>query len=187
MARTLSSNILTEIQAEGIRIAHLLKLDTTTPIKVTDHVKNLTYDSNTYEAGGNFLDISSVQETGELEYSNISIQLNNVTTTVRDIFKSQGYINKTATVYIAFLDSDETIIDAFEYFNGYIASSNIIESKDGFGINLELANQFKNWEIRKGRKFTQASQDEYTDRNSLSADKGLAFAHETNESVRWNR
>ena len=66
MARTLSSDILTQIQAEGIRIAHLLKLDTSTAIKVTDHVKDLTYDSNTYEAGGNFLDISAVEETGNL-------------------------------------------------------------------------------------------------------------------------
>ena len=187
MARTLSSDILTQIQAEGIRIAHLLKLETSTEIKVTDHVKDLTYDSNTYEAGGNFLDISAVEETGQLEYSNLNLQLNNVTTTVRDIFKAQNYIDNTATVYIAFLDNDETILDAFEYFNGFIASANITENNNGFGINIELASQFKNWEIRKGRKFTQASQDEFTARNSLSADKGLAFAHETNESVRWNR
>ena len=117
----------------------------------------------------------------------MNLQLNNVTTTVRDIFKAQNYIDNTATVYIAFLDSDETILDAFEYFNGSIASANITENNNGFGINIELASQFKNWEIRKGRKYTQASQDEFTARNSLSADKGLAFAHETNESVRWNR
>lgn len=187
MARTLSSDILTQIQAEGIRIAHLLKLDTSTAIKATNHVKDLTYDSNTYEAGGNFMDISEVQETGSLEYSNLNVSLNNVTTTVRDIFKAQDYINKTATVYIAFLDSDETILDAYEYFKGTIASANLAESNQGFMINLELASQFKNWEIKKGRKFTQASQDEYIDRNSLTTDKGLAFAHESNESVRWNR
>jgi hypothetical protein len=187
MARTLSSNILTQIQAEGVRIVHLLKLDTSTAIKATNHVKDLSYDSNTYEAGGNFMDISEVQETGSLEYSNLNVSLNNVTTTVRDIFKAQNYIDKTATVYIAFLNSDETILDAYEYFKGTIASANLAESNQGFVINLELASQFKNWEIKKGRKFTQASQDAYTDRNSLSADKGLAFAHETNESVRWNR
>jgi hypothetical protein len=187
MARTLSSDILTQIQAEGVRIVHLLKLDTSTAIKATNHVKDLTYDSNTYEAGGNFMDISEVQETGSLEYSNLNVSLNNVTTTVRDIFKAQDYVNKTATVYVAFLDSDETILDAYEYFKGTIASANLSESNQGFVVNLELASQFKNWEIKKGRKFTQASQDAYTDRNSLSADKGLAFAHETNESVRWNR
>ena len=187
MARTLSSNIQTEIQAEGIRLAHLLKLDTSTAIKATNHVKDLTYDSNTYQAGGNFMNVSEVQESGSLEYTNLNISLNNVTTTVRDIFKAQNYIDKTATVYIAFLDANETIIDAYEYFKGTIASANLAESTQGFIVNIELASQFKNWEIKKGRKFTQASQDEFIDRNSLGTDKGLAFAHETNESVRWNR
>lgn len=187
MARTLSSDILTQIQAEGIRICHLVKLDTSTAIKATNHVKDLTYDSNTYEAGGNFMQISEVQETGTLEYSNINLTLNNVTTTIRDIFKAQDYTDKTATVYLAFLDSDETLIDAWEYFSGTIATAEILESSSGFVVNVELASHFKNWNIAKGRKFTQASQDEFLDRNSLGTDVGLSFAHETDESVRWNR
>ena len=88
---------------------------------------------------------------------------------------------------MAFLNADETILDAYEYFKGTIASSNLSEAKDGFVVNIEIASQWKNWDIKKGRKFTQASQDDYTDRNSLSADKGLAFAHEATENVRWNR
>lgn len=187
MARSLSSNIQSQITEEGIRVVHLLKLETSTAIKVTNHVKDLTFGSDTYEAGGNFLDVSEVQETGSLEYSNLNISLNNVTTTVRDIFKAQDYIDNTATVYVAFLNADETILDAYEYFKGTIASSNLSEAKDGFVVNIEIASQWKNWDIKKGRKFTQASQDDYIDRNSLSADKGLAFAHEATENVRWNR
>ena len=57
MARTLSSNIQTQIQSEGIRIAHLLKLEdlgaSNTDLVVTNHVKDLTYNSITYQAGGN--------------------------------------------------------------------------------------------------------------------------------------
>ena len=125
MARTLSSNIQSQITEEGIRVVHLLKLDTSTSIRVTNHVKDLTYSSITYEAGGNFLDISEVQETGSLEYSNLSVRLNNVTDAVRDVFKAQDYISKTATVFVAFLDANENIIDAYEYFKGTIASSSI--------------------------------------------------------------
>ena len=78
MARTLSSNIQTQIQSEGIRIAHLLKLEdlgaSNTDLVVTNHVKDLTYNSTTYQAGGNFLDISAVEETGEL----VQRQLNEI-------------------------------------------------------------------------------------------------------------
>ena len=187
MARTLSSNIQAEIVKEGIRVVHLVKIDTSTPIKATNHVKNIVYDSNTYEAGGNFLDVAEVQETGSLEYSSLNITLNNVTDGIRDIFKGQNYIHKTATVFVAFLDADETLIDAYEYFSGNIATSEITESKGSFTVGIEIASQWKNWDIEKGRKFTQASQNEFLTRNSLSADIGLEYAHESTESVRWNR
>jgi len=191
MARTLSSNIQTQIQSEGIRIVHLLKLEdlgaSDTDLLVTNHVKNLSYNSETYEAGGNFLDIQPVEESGELSYQSINISLHNVTTTLRDLFKEEDYINNAATIYLVFLDTDETIIDAYEYFKGTITGASLIESKGAFKVDIELASQWKNWEIKKGRKFTQASQQEYLDRNSYSADLGLEFAHETNKDVRWNR
>jgi hypothetical protein len=198
MARTLSSNIQTQIQSEGIRIVHLLKLEdlgaSDTNLLVTNHVKNLSYNSETYEAGGNFLDIQPVEESGELSYQSINISLHNVTTTLRDLFKEEDYINNAATIYLVFLDTDETIIDAYEYFKGTITSASLIESKGAFKVDVELASQWKNWEIKKGRKFTQASQQSYIDKKiddgdlaSGFTDLGLEFAHETNKDVRWNR
>jgi hypothetical protein len=107
--------------------------------------------------------------------------------TVRNIFTAGNYINKAATVFVAFLDTDETIIDAYEFFKGTITACNIDESKSGFAINIELASHFKNWDIKKGRRYTQASQEDFIARNSLSTDKGLEFAHQANKDVRWNR
>ena len=191
MARTLSSNILTQIQAEGIRVAHLLKLSTTTAITVTNHVKDLAFNdgdgSVTYQAGGNFLNISEVNESGTLEYYDLNIALNNVSTTVRDIFTAEDYINKDAKVFVAFLDTDETIIDAFEYFVGTITGANITEAKGDYSVDIEIASHFKNWNIVKGRRFTDGSHQEYLTRNSLGTDKGLEFAHQANKNVRWNR
>jgi hypothetical protein len=194
MARSLSSNIQTQITQEGIRVVHLLKLETSTAIKATNHVKDLIFSSDTYQAGGEFLGIEAVQETGNLEYTNINVSLNNVTTSVRDIFTAGNYVNKAATVYVAFLDTDETILDAYEYFKGSITACNIDESKSSFAINIELASHFKNWDIKKGRRYTQASQEEFITKkiadgvlSSGTTDKGLEFAHQANKDVRWNR
>ena len=41
-------------------------------------------------------------------------------------------------------------------------------------LQIELVNQFKNWEIKKGRKYTDQSQQD-----AFPGDKGLAFAHES--------
>jgi hypothetical protein len=117
----------------------------------------------------------------------MNVTLNNVTDTVRNIFTAQNYVNKTAKIYVAFLNSSENIIDVYEFFSGSIVSASILDSGGKFGIKIELASQFKNWDIKKGRRFTQSSQDSYLEKNSLSTDKGLSFAHTTSENVRWNR
>jgi len=182
MARTLSSNIQTLILQEGIRIVHLLNIQTSTPITVTNHVKDLTYDSVTYSAGGNFVDLQEVQESGDLEYSNMNVSLKNVTTTVRDIFKSEDFVNKSAKIYVAFLDADETLLDAYLFFEGTVANASLVQQKDTFAVNIGLANQWKNWNIIKGRKFTSTSQ-----KSIYPNDKGLDAAHLTNSDVRWNR
>jgi len=182
VARNINSNIQTYIQQEGVRIVHLLKLSTSTNITVTNHVKNLVYDSVTYEAGGNFLDIQEVQETGSLEYQNMSVSLQNITTATRDIFKGENFVNKAAQIYVAFLDASENLLDAYLYFDGSISSASLAQTKDTFAVNLELANQWRNWDIVKGRKFTGESQ-----KSVYANDKGLDQAHEVNEDVRWSR
>jgi hypothetical protein len=198
MARTISSNIETQSELEGIRLAHLLKLKNlgnssggTTTVSVTNHIKDITYndgtDNLTYQAGGNFLDIGAVEESGSLEYSSISVSLNNVTTTVRDLFKNQDYINKEATIFLVFLDSTEQVIDVYEYFKGTVSGSTLSVANGTFKIAIELASHWKNWETKNGRKFTQSSQTDFCTRKSLGTDLGLSFAHLTNSDVRWNR
>ncbi|QDP51761.1 MAG: hypothetical protein GOVbin1578_24 [Prokaryotic dsDNA virus sp.] len=205
MGRTLSSSVQNQIQQGEIRLAHLVKLKalgnssgSTTTVSVTNHVKNLTYndgtDNLTYEAGGNFLGIGETEETGSLEYSTNSITLQNVTDTVRDLFRHQQYIGKEAVIQTVFLDSQETIIDAFEFFKGTITGASLHTSAGSFTLQVEISSHWKNWETKNGRVFTQASQNDFITKKiadgSLSSgftDKGLEFAHTTNEDVRWNR
>lgn len=198
MARTISSNIETQSQQEEIRLAHLLKLKNlgnssggTTTVSVTNHVKDITYndgtDNLTYEAGGNFLDIGVSEESGSLEYTSINVSLNNVTTTVRDLFKNQDYINKEATIFLVFFDSTEQVIDVYEYFKGTVSGATLGVQKNNFTIEVELASHWKNWETKNGRRFTQSSQTDFCTKKSLGTDLGLSFAHLTNSDVRWNR
>lgn len=182
MARSLSSDIQNYILQEGIRIVHLVNIQTSTPITVTNHVKDLSYDSVSYSAGGNFVDLQEVQESGDLEYSSLNISLQNVTDAVRNIFKDEDFINKTAKIYVAFLDANETLLDAYLYFDGTVSGASLAQQKDAMSVNIILADQWKNWDIIKGRKFTGTSQ-----KSVYSTDKGLDLAHTTNEDVRWNR
>ena len=83
MARTLPSNIVTQINGQEIRLAYLLKLDTSTSIKLTSDSKNIVYDSNTYIADGTLGAIDEITETGSIQYSNLQLQLLNPSDAVR--------------------------------------------------------------------------------------------------------
>ncbi len=191
MARTLSSDLQTQINLEGVRLAHLLKIEdlgaSNTDILVTNHHKDLTYNTESYTAGGSFVDIQEVEETGQLEYTSLSLGLNNVTDAVRNLFIEQNYIGNNVEVYTAFLDADETIIDAYTYFKGSITGANITTSKDGFKVTAEVSSQWKDWDVKKGRRYTTGSQDAFCAKNSLGDDLGLEYAHVIDEDIRWNR
>ena len=188
MARDISSAIETQTQAEGIRLAHLLKIEdlgeNNTDLRVTNHVKNLTYDSEIYIAGGNLLSIGEVAESGELEYTNLNVILSNVTDLTRNLFKytDPNNINNPASIFLVFLNSSEQIVDTYEYFKGTVSGVSLEHGKGATNVNLEIASHWKNWDIKKGRKYTQESQSD-----KFSGDLGLSFAHQTTENVRWNR
>ena len=180
MARGLPSNIVTQINGSNIRLAYLVKIETATNILLTDHAKNVTFDSQTYVADGSLSITDQIQENSDLEYSDISMQLYNTTNSIKNIFLTDNYVNKNAVIFCAFLDPSETIINAFEYFKGTVASASVSDTTNGIIVDVQLANQFKNWDIVRGRKFTdQSQQDIYT------GDRGMQFAHLAKNDIRW--
>jgi len=180
MARTLSSNLQTQIANDANKICFLVELNLSTVLRLTNHYSNVTYDSNSYEAGGEFVNIQSANETGEARVEEITITLSNITTTVRSLIEDGDYIDKTANVYIAFFDDNETIVDATTFFSGTIGFASITESEDMSHITLNISNHWGNWQLTKGRHFTDESQQ-----NVYSGDKGLEYADQTKQDIRW--
>lgn len=180
MSRDLAANVVSQLNNEGIRLAYLLKLETSTTILITDHSKNLTYNSDTYIADGSLNLTDDINETSDLEYSNITLELINPTSTNKNIFLSTGYVNKSASVYCAFLDANETLLNVFEYFVGQISAASVADSSRGIVVEVELSNEFRNWEIQRGRKYSDESQQ-----SIFSGDKGMQFAHLAKNDINW--
>ena len=180
MARNLPSNIVTQINGSNIRLAYLVKIQTSTSILLTDHSKNITFDSENYIADGSLSMTDQIQENSDLEYSDIGLQLYNTTNSIKNIFLTNDYVNKNAIIFCAFLDPSETIINAFEYFKGTVAAASVSDTTNGIIVDVQLANQFKNWDIVRGRKFTDQSQQ-----NLYPGDKAMQFAHLAKNDIKW--
>ena len=176
MARSLSTALQTQVSAQQTNICFLVEFAFSSTVRATDFYTDLVYDSNTYTAGGSFLEVNPTQETGELMVDEISITCSNVTDQIRDLISSGNYVDKTVTVYLGFLDSSDSLVGAINFFKGKVRSASIAETKTITNINIIVANQWANWNLTKGRHYSDESQQLFS-----SGDKGLEFATETKE------
>jgi len=180
MPRSLSAGLQTQVSAQQTKTAFLVELNLSTVIRLTDFYRDVTYDSNSYEAGGSFLSVDSTTETGQLQVDDINLGFSNVTDQVRQLVRDGSFTDKVVNVYIAYFDDDETLVGAINYFTGQIKNIVISENIDNSVLTMTVASHWANWNLTKGRHFSDESQQSFS-----TNDRGMEFATQTKEDVRW--
>ena len=180
MPRSLSTALQTQVSSTATKTAFLVELNLSSTIRLTDWYSNVTYDSNSYEAGGSFLTVDSVTETGQLQVDEINLGFSNITNQVRSLVQDGAFTDKTVEIYIAYFDNNETIVGAINYFTGQIRNVAISENVDTSALSMTVASHWANWNLTKGRHYSDESQQSFS-----SGDKGLEFATQVKSDVRW--
>ena len=180
MPRSLSSALQTQVSAEATRMAFLVELNLSSTIRLTDWYTDVSYDSNTYEAGGSFLTVNTTTETGQLQVNEIDLGFSNITDQVRSLVEDGSFTDKTVDIYIAYFGSSESIVGAINYFTGQIRNISIAESIDESTLSMTVASHWANWNLTKGRHFSEDSQQAFS-----SGDRGMEFATQVKSDVRW--
>ena len=182
MPRSLSTDLQTQVSSTATKTAFLVELNLSSTIRLTDWYSNVTYDSNSYEAGGSFLQVDMTSETGQLEVNELNIVFSNVTNEVRSLVEDGSFTDKIVDIYLAYFNSDETIVGAINYFTGQIRNVSISENIDNTALTLTVASHWANWNLTKGRHYSDESQQSFS-----TGDKGMEFATQVKEDVRWGR
>jgi hypothetical protein len=182
MPRSLSAALQTQVSSTATKTAFLVELNLTSTIRLTDWYSNVTYDSNSYQAGGSFLTVDSITETGQLQVSQINLGFSNVTDQVRSLVENGEFTDKTVDIYLAYFDANESIVGAINYFTGQIRSVSINENISGTILNVTVASHWANWNLTKGIHFSDESQQKFS-----SGDRGMEFATQVKEDVRWGK
>ena len=180
MPRSLSAGLQTQVSSTATKTAFLVELNLSSTIRLTDYYTNVIYDSNTYEAGGSFLTVDSTAETGQLQVDEVNIGFSNITDQVRSLVQSGAFTDKTVEIYLAYFDSNESIVGAINYFTGQIRNVSIQENINDSVLSMIVASHWSNWNLTKGRHFSDESQQSFS-----SGDKGMEFATQVKEDVRW--
>mgnify|MGYP001487814240 FL=1 len=180
MPRSLSTALQTQVSSTATKTAFLVELNLSSTIRLTDWYSNVSYDSNTYEAGGSFLTVDSTTETGQLQVDEINIAFSNVTDQVRSLVQDGLFTDKTVEIYLAYFNSDESIVGAINFFTGQVRKVVIQENLNDTSLSMTVASHWANWNLTKGRHFTDESQQAFS-----TGDKGFEFATQVKSDVRW--
>ena len=180
MPRTLSAALQAQVSSTSTKMAFLVELNLSTVIRLTNWYSNITYGSEEYEAGGSFLDVNAITETGKLQVDEINMGFSNVTDQVRSLVQDGSFTDKKVEIYLAYFDENEAIVGAINYFTGHIRHVSISETLDSSNLSLTVASHWANWNLTKGRHYSDESQQLFS-----TGDKGMEFATTVKKDIRW--
>ena len=127
-----------------------------------------------------FITVDSTSETGQLQVDEVNIAFSNITDQVRSLVQNGEFTDKEVKIHLAYFDTNEAIVGAINYFTGQVRNVSIKENIDDSTLTLVVASHWANWNLTKGRHFSDESQQTFS-----SGDKGMEFATQVKEDVRW--
>lgn len=180
MTRGLSASLQTEIANQSIKPIVLVEILFPTPQRLTNHYKDVTHNSNSYLSSGHLLSIGGKAEKSELDVSNFQIELSAVDSAFVSIVLNNNVSNDEVTIDIGLLDSNDALIDTFNYDKGFIESFNI--DTNAGKLVLSCTSHFADFSRVAGRLTNEGSQQLY-----FSTDKGMEFSALTVQDILWGR
>lgn len=183
MTRTVNAATITALESDNFRLAHLVKIEFTSPILFTDYAHDIVDGSDTYNATGHPLAMASPSETRELRVNTISITVSAVDQSYVSIFLTSDWINRRVLVKKAVVDSSGTIIgDPIVVFDGLLSQFQINEDEQEASVTMNIASHWADFERKAGRLTNNNSQQYY-----FSGDLGMEFAANSVKDIKWGR
>lgn len=180
MARGLSTALKNELANQSIKPILLVEINFPTPQRLTNHYKDITYNSNTYSASGHLLSITNKSENAELDVSNFTVDLSAVDSAFTSIILNNNVANDEVSIDIGLLNSSDALIDTYNYDKGYIESFRI-DTNNGL-ISLICTSHFSDFSRVAGRRTNEGSQQRF-----FSTDRGFEYAGLTVQNILWGR
>jgi len=176
---TLPPGIGSEIQKASVRFCRMVSIELETPIYLTDHYKDIDFDGETYDSSSHLEPIKNIKQAGINKNPQATINLSGVDQTYYSLFLNNNYVNRLVTIYIAFLDANDDVIDdPLEMYSGSVVDITLTDDpfKGKAKVDMILGGPFDDFARSAGRRTNTESQKKF-----FPTDLGLEFAGEIDE------
>jgi len=153
---------------------------------VTDAYKTIAYGGHDYLALGHLLGFSDIEESVQLQVSNLTLSLSGVDQSYIALFLGEAYIDRTVKIYKALLDVDDDslVANPVLFFEGRMDQPVIQEDPDNGTcvLGVSCTNAWVDFERRPGRHTNHLEQQVH-----FPGDMGFEFASEVPKDLIWGR
>lgn len=143
---------------------------------------DLTIDGETYIGSGNLLQISGIEETGEIAARGVTMTLSGLSTDIISVALQENYQNRTARIYLGAIQSDGTV-QSYQVFAGRLDVMNIEESGETATISVTAENRLIDLERPRIRRYTSEDQ-----KSIYPGDLGLDYVNDLQDkTLDWGK
>jgi hypothetical protein len=119
MTRTLASAVVDEVTAATLYPVFMTKLEFDGGnTNLWTGVGSITVDSDTFVGVGELGSVGDLRESTKLKAAGVDLTLSGVDSSIIALILTEDYQGRPATIYVGFLDGDDTYIDRVTLFKG---------------------------------------------------------------------
>ena len=184
MSRGLHSTLKTELATDHLDQIHLIQftIGSTIYYRTTAYF-DITFDSNTYTAGADLLEIPSITEASKVATSTVNFSIEGASQTFISLFLNNDHIHRPVKIFRAYLtDAGALVSNPYVIFLGYISGYGINETMTTSRISINVANHWANFEMKRGRRTNDNSQQQI-----FSGDKFFEFSNAMMIDIEWGK
>ena len=135
---------------------------------------NITFGGTTYFGSGDFLNVSQISETADIQANGINITLSGIPSDLISSALNETYQGRPAKLYLGLLDDNNAVVDdPYLMFSGRMDTMGIEDSGDTANIGLTAESRLIDLERSRERRYTSEAQ-----KIDYPTDKGLEFIAE---------
>lgn len=181
MSRSLTASLLNSLDDPVVYPFFAIDVDFSSgPLYVWSGIGDLTIGAKTYLGAGQLLNISTVEETTEMEAKGATITMSGIPSSFLALALTEPYQGRECRIYFGMTSAPS---DYVEVFSGELDQMNISEEANTSTIAVTVENVLIRLERPVVRRFTNEDQ-----KSRFPSDRGLEFvASLQDKELFWGR
>jgi len=178
---TVDSSVTTALADDHIE--YCLLVDLPGPYRITDNVREISYDGNTYSPEQLLLSTGSVSRKREINADSYEVVVSNIDQTIYQDYVVTNYTNQPVDVYLGFLTESGDLISSVSVmpvFKGVVDSWGLSESGSKSTLTIRMTSHWSQWKLITGRRTNSDSHEE-----RHPGDTVFEFSHQEELPIKW--